>query len=35
MNLNKVRPKNETDDLLLSNAKNFVTLIHQTRTRPE
>ena len=30
MNLNLIRPKNETEDLLLSKTKNFETLIEQT-----
>ena len=30
-----IRPKNETEDLLLSIAKNRETLIHQTHTKPE
>ena len=30
-----IRPKNETQDLLLSIAKNCETLIHQTHTKPE
>ena len=35
MNLNMIRPKNETDDLYLSITKNCETLIHQIHTRPE
>ena len=35
MNLKMIRPKNETEDLLLSIAKNCETLIHQTHTKPE
>ena len=35
MNLNMIRPKNETEDLLLSINKNFETLIEQTRRKPE
>ena len=35
MNLNLIRPKNETEDLLLSNTKNCETLIQQTRRKPE
>ena len=35
MNLEMFRPKNETEDLLLSIAKNCETLIHQTHTKPE
>ena len=35
MNLKIIRPKNETEDLLLSIAKNCETLIHQTHTKPE
>ena len=34
MNLKMFRPKNETEDLLLSIAKNCETLIHQTHTKP-
>ena len=34
MNLKIIRPKNETEDLLLSIAKNCETLIHQTHTKP-
>ena len=30
MNLNMIRPKNETEDLLLSITKNCETLIEQT-----
>ena len=30
-----IRPKNETENLLLSIAKNCETLIHQTHTKPE
>ena len=33
MNLNRIRVKNETEDLLLSITKNCETLKHQTRTR--
>ena len=32
MNLNLIRPKNETEDLLLSITKNCETLINQTLT---
>ena len=35
MNLNMIRPKNETEDLLLSITKNCETLIKQTHTKPE
>ena len=35
MNLNKVRPKNETEDLLLSITKNCETLKDQTHRKPE
>ena len=35
MNLNMIRPKNETEDLLLSITKNCETLIEQTHTKPE
>ena len=35
MNLNLVRPKNETEDLLLSITKNCETLIHQTHRKAE
>ena len=35
MNLNMIRPKNETEDLLLSITKNCETLIHQNRTHPQ
>ena len=35
MNLNKIQPKNETEDLLLSIIKKCETLIHQIHTRPE
>ena len=35
MNLNMIRPKNETDDLLLSFTKNCETLIEQTHRKPE
>ena len=35
MNLNMIRPKNETKYLLLSIAKNWETLIHQIHTIPE
>ena len=34
MNLNMIRPKKETEDLLLSKSKNCETLIKQTHTRP-
>ena len=35
MNLNMIRPKNETEDLLLSITKNCQTLIDQTHRKPE
>ena len=35
MNLNMIRPKNETEDLLLSITKNYETLIEQTHTKPQ
>ena len=35
MNLNMIRPKNETQDLLLSITKNCETLIEQTHRKPE
>ena len=35
MNLNKIRPKNQTEDLLLSITKNCETLIEQTHTKPQ
>ena len=35
MNLNMIRPKNETEDLLLSISKNCETLINQTHRKPE
>ena len=35
MNLNMVRPKNETEDLFLSITKNCETLIQQTHTKPQ
>ena len=35
MNLNMIRPKNKTEDLLLSITKNCETNINQTHTRPE
>ena len=35
MNLNVIRPKNETEDLLLSITKNCETLIEQTHTKPQ
>ena len=35
MNLNMIRPKNETEDLLLSITKNCETLIEQTHGKPE
>ena len=35
MNLDVIRPKNETEDLLLSITKNCETLIEQTHTKPQ
>ena len=35
MNLNMIRPKNETEDLLLSITKNCETLIEQTHTKSQ
>ena len=35
MNVNMIRPKNETQDLLLSITKNCETLIEQTHTKPQ
>ena len=35
MNLNMIRPKNETEDLLFSITKNCQTLIEQTHRKPE
>ena len=35
MNLNMIRPKNETEDLVLSVTKNCETLIEQTHKKPE
>ena len=35
MNLNMIKPKNQTEDLLLSIAKSCETLIEQTHTRPQ
>ena len=35
MNLNIIRPKNQTEDLLLSITKNCETLIQQTLRKPE
>ena len=35
MNLNMIRPKNETEDLLLSITKNCETLNEQTHRKPE
>jgi len=35
MNLNMIRPKNETENLLLSITRNCETLIKQTHTRPQ
>ena len=35
MNLNMIRPKNQTEDLLLSITKNCETLIQQTHTKPQ
>ena len=35
MNLNMIKPKNPTEDLLLSITKNFETLIEQTHRKTE
>ena len=35
MKLNMIRPKNETEDLLLSKPRNCETLIQQTHTKPQ
>ena len=35
MNLNMIRPKNETEDLLLSITKNCETLIDQNHLKSE
>ena len=35
MKLNMIRPKNETEDLILSKTKNCETLIEQTHTKPQ
>ena len=35
MNLNMIRPKNETEDFLLSITKNCETLIEQTHRKAE
>ena len=35
MNLKMIRPKNETEDLLLSITKNCGTLIEQTHAKPQ
>ena len=35
MNLNKIRPKNKTEDLILSITKICQTLVDQTCKRPE
>ena len=35
MDLNMIRPKNQTEDLLLSITKNCETLIEQTQTKPQ
>ena len=35
MNLNMIRPQNETEDLLLSKTRNCETLIEQTHTKPQ
>ena len=35
MNLNMIRPKNETEEFLLSKTKNCEKLIKQTRTKAE
>ena len=35
MNLNMIKPKNETEALLLSKTKSSETLIEQTHTKPQ
>ena len=35
MNLNKIRPKNERENILLSITKNCETLMKQTHTKPQ
>ena len=35
MNLNMIRPKTETEKLLLSITKKYQTLVQQTRRKPE
>ena len=35
MNLNMMQPKNQTEDYLLSIAKNCIVLIEQTHTKPQ
>ena len=35
MNLNMLRPKNQTKNLFLSITKNGEILIHQTQTKPQ
>ena len=35
MNLDMIRPKNETEDILLSITKNCETLIKETHTKPQ
>ena len=35
MNLNMIRPENETEDLLLSITKTLETLIVKTHTKPQ
>ena len=35
MNLNKIQPKNEIEDLLLSITKNCETVVQQTHRKPE
>ena len=35
MKLNMIRPKNQTEDLLLFITKNCETLIEQTHTKPQ
>ena len=35
MNLDMIRPRNETEDLILSLTKNYETLIKQTHTKPD
>ena len=35
MDLNMIRPKDETENIILSVTKNCETLVKQTHTRPE